>query len=213
MTQIGVKGVPETGWIDQIDFFELDALDPRLVSSFGRKKIEGRLLPHQKITLSFGHFFLRGSDSTDRRERARLALEKFQQHGAQSSSILVPPSLQSSPELYESLKYFRDEFKNQKLPPPRVDTSCGKELPLERVGDPVWGNTKDEYLTKEWRIHGHHATRWVRLYSKEALVDLSQKTKLHLPERIIFAHSQRFLQAVEFSALLNKNLPNLRMTQ
>jgi hypothetical protein len=206
MIRIGVRGIPETGWISGIDTFEVDALDPVWDSPSARKKLTRRLHPGQGFTLSFGHYFLRGKDRSDSRERARLAVERCSAIAAEASFLIVPPSFASEPMLNEILTTFRDEFAREKIAPPRIDLRfeviSGSPLPLERTGDPAWLRKTDELRTRAWRIHGDHPTRWIRAYSTGALDLLARSAFRHKPERIIFSHSQRFLQAEEFARRL-----------
>jgi hypothetical protein len=206
MIRIGVRGIPETGWFSGIDTFELDALDPAWDSSVARKRLSRRLLPGQGVTLTFGHYFLRGKDRSDLRERARFAVERCSEVAAEASFIIVPPSFAYEPRLNEMLAAFREEFARVEIAPPRVDLRfeviSESPLALERTGDPAWIRKADELRKRAWRIHGDHPTRWIRAYSAGALDRLAKSAFRHQPERIIFGHSQRFIQAEEFARRL-----------
>ncbi len=204
--RIGVRGFPPGERPSEIDTFEIDGLDPNWITSADRRRLRKSLHAHQGLTLAFGHFYLRGVDSTDRRERARSAVETYSLFGAEASQVRVPPSLLRSECLRESLWRIHDEFKRAGLPVPRIDLPPSHlrdgMAEFDLVGDPVWNPALEERRKAEWRIHGYHPTRWIRLYPAETLATLAREALRHRPARIIFAHSQRFTQAAEFAAIL-----------
>ncbi len=204
--EVGVKGMPEGELLRKITFFEVDALDPELRLRRSRTRFIKRLASHQKLALSLNHYFLRGRDTAESLERVRLALELFTDWGAHSISIRVPSSFIHSLTIEETLHLFFKEFTHAGVHPPRVDADFQVQSPLELIGDPVWSDTREEFKRKEWRIHGYHHARWIRMYSEEVLMSLARSAQFYRPERILFAHSQRFLQSQAFVKFLAKTI-------
>ncbi len=198
LSRVGVRGLPEGEISQAIDVFEIDALDPTWESIESRRRLRKRLAPNQGVLLKFGHYFLRGEDRTDQRERIRAATESIEQFEAEASIIAVPPSFENSLSLSESLGFFKDEFIRKGLALPRVDAPFSHPFPLERVGDPLWEKTPEECTTRIWIIHGFHSERWIRLYSGQDLDHLAEAALKYKPETIVFAHSQRFVQVEDF---------------
>lgn len=153
----------------------------------------------EACTLQGTFWYLSAEDLPEQLEREALLVEEQERLGACACVINLPPAWIAKAEAEEKVRAFLRRrsgsrsipiyFDFGKLgPPPWMDrTYC--------VSDPLWfeGEVWGDY----WKIHGWHPDRWVRLYSRESLLNLKSWAARHEPRFVVLAHSQREAQLRE----------------
>jgi hypothetical protein len=204
---IGIKGIPE-GPTPEVDFFELDALDPRLETVHSRRTLRRKIGTSRKIILVGGHYFLRAEDPSEARERCQLFAERASEVESPVCLVTLSDAALSSPGLRDRLEGMTESFRSVGLPMPLIDSDGAGDSGAHLGGypvvyDPAWAPVRGAPPSSYWRIHGWHATRWIRLYPESFFERLARSAARHHPERISFGHSMRALQAAEFRARMN----------
>jgi hypothetical protein len=119
--------------------------------------------------------------------------------------LKLPPSFFDTDTLEDTIAPFIERWQKQSSLKIWVDLPANLPSTLEMQDifgvDPFWHKPQSN---RYWRVHGWHDTRWVRRYSDETLKTLAKNCVRHKPEVVVFAHSQRFAQSLEFLAHLGR---------
>lgn len=75
---------------------------------------------------------------------------------------------------------------------------------LKIVTDPFWHPDKKTDHAPLYKIHGWHLARWIRLYGREQLESLCRLCLRTRPEIVLFAHSMRNEESLEFNELFRQ---------
>lgn len=199
------SAVGVSGWASElvglVDAFEIDALDPLLESARERRRLASLAARGQaQILISASSFFFRpGEEPAEQEEKRSLLRELCASTNAVACSLKLPPGFcrqeGTAARLHEFIRGWRRDGEGVSL---WVDPGKSGYDPADTIltaEDPLWGNPK---RSDYWRIHGWHASRWVRLYGREELERIVLLSRKLRPRWIIFTHSQRRLQAPAF---------------
>lgn len=198
-TAIGLSGwAPEL--LGRVDAFEIDALDPVFESARTRRRLASLATRDRaQILISASRFFLLGEDSAEREEKRSLLREICESTNAVACSMKLPPGFSRQEEMATRLgEFIRGWQRFGDGLPLRIDPGKSAYQPANSIltaEDPLWGNPLG---SDYWRVHGWHESRWVRLYGAEDLERILSLSRKLRPRWIIFAHSQRRLQAPAF---------------
>ena len=210
-TRIGISGYSER-LCGKVDCFEVDAQDPVLGSRSFRKKVLGS---STEIVLRFGQAFFNHNDPLVLKEKFEAVLETVPLVEPVGGLMSLPPKFWDRMTIRDHLAPWAQLWRSRfEIPlwidPPAESPTRAPELASDSriawAGDPLW-EPQVKRKAAFWKIHGWHDTRWVRKYSQESLLDLAREVGRHRPSFVIFGHSQREAQCLEFLNLIRAHPP------
>lgn len=196
--KIGVTGFHKE-LIGKVNFFELDTIDPALNAASKLAKTFDFA-----IHMNANHFYFKPDSPTPLYDRVLSLVEMNENSGSEACILKLNPKFFEAHRLTEVVAPFKKIWDTHtkiklwvdlpKALPPSLRSS------LSFASDPFWHSRKK---TKYWRIHGWHDQRWVRRYSEEHLKSLAKDCAKFKPDFLVFAHSQRTIQVLEFLKIRN----------
>jgi hypothetical protein len=199
--QLGVTGFHEE-LLGEVDLFEIDTFDPILKTAHGTSRLRSVGSKNGMIHLSANHYYFKSDSPLSLDERLQKLIEMSESVDAQGCILKLNASFFESQTLEEGIGPFETLWKSQTKIPLWIDLpqEFPRALKLEPhfSTDPLWHQRRE---TPYWRIHGWHDTRWVRKYSDETLKSLAKECVRFKPSFLVFAHSQRIMQVLEFSKI------------
>lgn len=183
----------------KIDLFEIDLFNEDL-----RKPRKSRVI------VSLSQYFYRSPNKIPFEERLEIieSLLEDKVHLFGFSIKLTPKFFETQKLETQVLPLKRALQKKYKRPvyldlpqflPSRLNEKS--KISLNASLDPMW---EKPAKAKYWKVHGWHDTRWVRRYSQSDLTRLGKAYIKIKPEVLIFAHSLRVGQVLNFK----KNISN-----
>ena len=201
-TKLGIYGFyPKL--IGKIDFFEVSLPLPLLTIKKIRERQRSTTKPFS-IHFLANHFYYQKNLKYTLREKIELLLEHCENTQANLCTLKITPRAFLETALEEDLSVLLQLWKKN------TSLTLNIELPAELprvlaikkhdVIDPFW-HSRLIKKADQWKIHGWHESRWIRMYSEEQLLWLLKKSKKEKPTSILFAHSQRETQISQFIKL------------
>jgi hypothetical protein len=195
-TKIGVSGFfPEL--VGKVSLFDIDAFEQEQLKRVRESKSE--------LIVTAGHFFFSHQEVEIFQDRISQLADLCEEYQAQACNLRLPPSFFNHGFHQYPLPRFLSHWKERSRIPVMIDLPKQSTLPNRKTIDqlkgglisldPLWIKPKKTYC---WKIHGWHDGRWVRFYSTTALEKLAMACKRWNPEVLIFAHSQRLKQSLQF---------------
>lgn len=187
---IGVSGYHEL-LIGKVDFFEVDSADPLPEAS-----------RHYEIKLSANQYYYRTGSAVPLQDRVQLLKELCERMKATTVALKLTPQFFNLYTVKDTLSPFQTEWKRHSAIPLLIDLPAA--LPrrlgpaLNFIFDPLWHRSKN---SPHWKIHGWSEERWVRRYCASDLTALAKSCVRHRPQTLLFAHSQRVEQVLEFQQI------------
>jgi hypothetical protein len=201
----GVTGFHEE-LVGKIDFFEMDSFDPALKSLFFRSNLSLSAPAEFGVHISANHYYFRPESPIPLYDRVQALIEICESANAKACVLKLTPSFFETQNLESVIIPFqiiwnaRTQINLWVDLPNLLPTSLSTNLFL--ATDPFCHKKK---TTGYWRIHGWAESRWVRRYGEETLKTLAKDCVRFKPMFLVFAHSQRVNQILEFSRIYGVN--------
>ena len=190
---IGVSGYHEA-LRRKVDFFEVE-------TSFESSSAKLSCSLH----LTANHYFYRMKSEIPLKERVELLKEAHDRILPEQVSLKLTPSFFNLNTLESSIYPFQALWRKLSPTPLLIDLPSVIPRHLNTspllVTDPLWHCFKK---SSHWKVHGWNDSRWVRRYPESDLQRLAKASIKQKPKTLVFGHSQRAEQVLEFLKILRE---------
>lgn len=187
-------------WLEKIQLSEWDLLDLLDTGARARARILARLASteHRIVISASSAYLFRSHDA--QAERLEILSELSLTFRATAILLRISGFVETPWSPPAGVRLWFDSERVEK--PATAQRSATK---AEAVVDPLWHSPARLATARIYKVHGWHPTRWIRYYGALQLTQLARRCQRNAPEVVLFGHSMRNEEAINFRELLTRS--------